>query len=468
MGIGYITTYGLDLSDTSKWVGAAATSDGRVVAFPDSATDLLVIDTALDTGVRGKFGLLNGWSATTRPVVASDGRIVAVSRDQLGFVRFTPSNSTFTVHGGSTKRDIQRVSTALVSGNTIYSAPFNTYYASEGVVKAVNQQFPVSTVPISLRTAVLKGQFSETITAPNGLIYCIPYDRNVFGIIDPSVDSISYTDFGLNLSTAGKWTGAVIIGDIIYGIPGNITHGILEIDTTNGTAAINTSYTGIISGGNTTGVVGLDGFIYCMPGARRDIQIIDPVNKTVTTDDFGITLPPGEDYNIAGGALSGHRIFGVPGDGNYVLVLNSSPIQTLKVTPRRFPFRVTSLDLKADKHVIPEASGRTGIRLSRKNYTHEFARVMHVGDIISIAIDWDDLLIGSQETILTFGAESRDLTVGTITFDARHAFIQLSDATTTDRAKVTMRVLTSDGRELVRDIIVRTQYEPPFPVVPTP
>ena len=115
--------------------------------------------------------------------------------------------------------------------------------------------------------------------APNGKIYCIPFNSTQVLVIDPSNDTTSL--FG-NLSGIGKWVGGVLAPNgKIYGIPFSSTQ-VLVIDPLNDT----TSLFGNLSGGGKwqSGVLAPNGKIYYMASNSSQFLVIDTKSLPATAD----------------------------------------------------------------------------------------------------------------------------------------------------------------------------------------
>ena len=461
------TNFGFPWAVSPKCGGGVLHPDGKIYCAPNGIDSILVIDPSDNTAVLNDFGNTDWRAGYRSPVVAANGKVyfifIRASSNNGGFLVIDPSdNTSYTLGGYNGLSSVWFSSAALGSDNDIYLAKFNR-----------NHVYKIDPDTDTFLTVFPTGKagsqfFSDVVAAPNGKLYFIPSQSTTFGIYNPADDTWVETDFGVTLpNVVSKWRNGVLKGDTIYCVPGPAwTSGIFTIDTSTDTAFNDTSYIGTIPNDIVSGALASDDRIYCTRGAVRDFYRIGLTSKVIDLEDFGIPPASRPNYDVSL-VRSGEYLYGIPSQSDVALIIHTPPDPVIRPIPRKMIFRPTTLDLKANKFPIPEPSGRTGIRLSKKNFTHEFGRVMHVGDTVSIALDWSDLLIGSQEYLLTFGAESRDLTVETITFDANNSFIRVSGATTTSRSIVTLRALTSEGRELVRDIVVRTQYEPTFPV-PTP
>lgn len=454
------------------WKGTVKGADGKFYGIPADSEDILIIDPVTQTATRSKMGatIPSGGNKWWNGVLAANGKIYCAPWNSQDFLVIDTNAGTATVStlGLSLSGTTKWTNPAIGNDGNVYAFP----YSASGVLKIDTTTDTASIVTYGLSWSGIR-QYFGAVVGSDGLVYGTAADATSIPRINGLAGTCVRNNMGATISSqALKWRGGALstYNNKIYAAMNSGSYArALEIDVPNGTAITisNTWFPTIGDSWFSGGIEGAENKIYFIPHSYPYVGIVDPVSGVYSYELFGMPYDTGVGKWGEGAIDDDGTIYAAPYYSEYIFVMKTANPK-INTNAGRFLIRRTLTDLKANKFAIPEASGRTGLRLSKKNYTHEYTHVMHAGDTISIAIDWDDLLIGSQETILTFGAESRDLTVGTITFDARHAFIQLSDATTTDRAKVTMRVLTSDGRELVRDIIVRTQYEPPFPVVPTP
>lgn len=142
------------------------------------------------------------------------------------------------------------------------------------------------------------------VLGPDGIIYCIPYYAKYVMKIDPTTNTVDFMSTDIKDSTYANtttmmWRGGVLAPNgIIYCIPYNAGY-ILKIDTVNQTVSTMTDYTGskinvkdtcgTTSSCYAGGVLGPDGKIYCIPYNADYVGIIDPIAETFTLDDVELT-----------------------------------------------------------------------------------------------------------------------------------------------------------------------------------
>lgn len=124
----------------------------------------------------------------------------------------------------------------LDAGNISLSQRVDKLY---GDVTAINATAVVGneTCSFSFDTTTIKvtpgiGLYGESLLAPNGLIYMLPYYSRCMMVIDPSLNKIiSNSTFCATFSAAYYWLSGVILPNgRIIGIPLNINN-ILIFDT---------------------------------------------------------------------------------------------------------------------------------------------------------------------------------------------------------------------------------------------
>lgn len=144
--------------------------------------------------------------------------------------------------------------------------------------------------------------------APNGKIYCHPYNATVFLVIDPSNNTV--TRIGTYTSEVAKYNGSILAPNgKIYGTTDGQSL-IRVIDPDTNTLSVVGTYPGSCQG--FTSVVWKNGKIYTMPDGDSKIKILDPNNNTVTT----FTVPSG-DLRVIGGILApNEKIYCVPFGGS--------------------------------------------------------------------------------------------------------------------------------------------------------
>jgi hypothetical protein len=193
------------------------------------------------------------------------------------------------------------------------------------------------------------GKFAGGVLAPNGKIYCVPFNANYVAIINPytkTVDTTSITNVQGGRTNSAKWYGGVLAPNgKIYCVPYNASN-ILIINTLNNSVSYITGITQAnypslntyVSNGDQDkwigGAIASNGKIYCAPYFARCSLIIDTNNDTVNLTDIAnvdISSYPGliirglttNQENFGGAVLGPNgRIYFTPSNANGVLQIN--------------------------------------------------------------------------------------------------------------------------------------------------
>ena len=166
-------------------------------------------------------------------------------------------------NGGGTVGSLWN-STSVVMQNISDAA--NAYHTLEGSATR-------STMGASLSGSY---KWGGGVLAPNGKIYCVPYNASDILIIDPVANTATRSNMGVSLTGSDKWLG---------------------------------------------GVLAPNGKIYCVPSHSSDILIIDPETNTATRSTMGASLS--DSYNYAGGVLAPNgKIYCVPRNPADILIIN--------------------------------------------------------------------------------------------------------------------------------------------------
>jgi hypothetical protein len=167
------------------------------------------------------------------------------------------------------------------------------------------------------------------VLAPNGKIYCIPWDADTVLVINPTDDTS--VDFpvpnppGATTPTSqDKWLGGVLApNDKIYCIPYDATD-VMVIDPATDTAAFPAALGGFPGSGSHKwhgGAVARNGKIYCVPADASTVLVIDPGSDSKTEIFF--TAPPPSDAKWYGGVLAPNgKIYCIPWHADYVMIID--------------------------------------------------------------------------------------------------------------------------------------------------
>lgn len=200
------------------------------------------------------------------------------------------------------------------NGN-IYCAPYN----ASSVLKIDPIVGSASTIPIA--GIGISANYRGSVIGKNGKLYGIPSglatDNNRVLEFDPKNNAYKFFSETINDDFFG---GVLAQNGKIYGIPFQLvsTPSILEIDPI---AGISTTFSSSVPAGRYAGgVLASNGKIYCIPYTATSVLEIDPVTKTTST--FG-TFSGGIKWQ--GGVLASNgKIYGLP--YNTTSVLEIDPI----------------------------------------------------------------------------------------------------------------------------------------------
>ena len=164
------------------------------------------------------------------------------------------------------------------------------------------------------------------VLARNGKIYGIPYDSDSVLVIDPAIDTSTTIPIpdpdpsGPHPGDPSKWYGGVLAPNgKIYCIPWKADY-VMTIDPESDTVDPDAiPFSAVADLKWTGGVLAANGKIYCIPQAPLRVLIIDPVLNTV---ELVASLPFEED-KWAGGVLGPDgKIYGIPRNYHSVLVID--------------------------------------------------------------------------------------------------------------------------------------------------
>ncbi|MEX0748784.1 MAG: hypothetical protein WD467_03270 [Candidatus Saccharimonadales bacterium] len=217
-----LENFGLDMSDSTKWMGGQLGLDGKVYSMPSSSEFSLVINPSDNTATLENFGLdLSGTGKWYGSAVTATGKIVGI-----------PYNAT----------DILIIDT---------------------VAGTAKRWDPGLDMPASFK-------YHGGVLGPDGLIYCAPYglQNTLDGIlvIDPETEEAWQTNYGLDRAQGEsnrQWVGGCVGPDgAVYLFPSSSTAatlGYIRIDPWTQTAEfVHPATTAVFR----SGALGHDGRLY--------------------------------------------------------------------------------------------------------------------------------------------------------------------------------------------------------------
>lgn len=223
----------------------------------------------------------------------------------------------------------------------------NTWY-STGSITAFTSSFNI--------TFDANSNHPSCITAPNGIIYMIPYSAQFIIKLDPSTGIATSSSYGLDLTATAKWYSCALGEDgKIYGIPfSSAMNTILIIDPVTDTATTGTLGATIAGTNKWIGaVLGKNGIIYCIPYTATSILQINTRNNTATTVGMtGSVSLAGTNKWARGSMAENGKIYCAPYSSTTILVID----------PQRNSIYTSSMGLRSDYFV---AGGHFGSALGK-------------------------------------------------------------------------------------------------------
>lgn len=221
--------------------------------------------------------------------LASNGKIYCPPGSSTVALKIDTSNQTTSTFGTFAAGTF-KYGGAVFANGSVYFIP-----ASSTVVAKVN----ISTDAVTwFDSSGVKGTESGNLGATtqkwyggyigsDGRIYCMPYNATAVMIIDPTTDGIQFLDTtgivagpGGNLGAGGKWDGACVYGQYIYGSPSDATD-MLKINTAVpsctriGSFAVGTSKWAMAS-------LAPNGYLYFFPYFDQRIMKLNPSDDSVS------------------------------------------------------------------------------------------------------------------------------------------------------------------------------------------
>ena len=214
----------------------------------------------------------------------------------------TVSFSTSSVTGTTGGALVYYIGGVLAPNGKIYCVPYQS--TAIGIIDPIASTYSTTTFPTGTITGTGAGTaaYAGGVLAPNGKIYFIPNSATVVGVVDPVANT--YTTFGTAPGSSAYVGGVLAPNGKIYCVSQNATS-IGIIDPTANTFSTTTFPTGTITGTGaassayTGGVLAPNGKIYFIPRNATTVGVVDPDANTYTT--FG-TAPGSGAY--AGGVLA--------------------------------------------------------------------------------------------------------------------------------------------------------------------
>jgi hypothetical protein len=309
------TDFGLDFLESAafsgmqggQYGGATLASDGKIYCPPWGEDRFLVIDPSNDTAIKTDFGQSIGAYDPNRLGVG----ITGIDAHSYGLVE-GPNRKLYSIPYGLNRPpviiDLDTQTAVLASYANIKSggaftkfelwnggalAPNGKIYCSPYqradevlVIDTSNDSATLETFGLTLTGSY---QFGQPVLGPDGKIYMPPYSRNACLVIDPATETATLEDWGLDLSEAYKYYSATVGPDgKIYCPPSFATTGWLVIDPIANTASfedLSGSYTG------NTALMAADGSLYHLDGGSPGVVPVSDYIRVVVSGAAGPAVP---------------------------------------------------------------------------------------------------------------------------------------------------------------------------------
>ena len=322
------------------------------------------------------------------------------------------------------------------------------------------------------------GKFAGGVLAPNGNIYCVPYNADYVAIINPVTKTVDTTSIRnvLGGTTGSKWYGGMLAPNgNIYCIP-HVSSDILIINPSNNTTSYIrgitvANYPTIVSDSQKWigGALAPNGKIYCSPYFAQSVLIIDTTNNTVNLTDISgiVNIPsnPGYYYNRLvtrssnvesfGGAVlhPNGKIYFIPAAARGLLQIDpttntpdaSSYIAPISIIPNGQRFGYFGGCLGPDYNIYIAAWNAN--RILKINVTTDISsqQFIDVSTNIPLTINgtrWQGIVCGQNGKIygIPFGS-SNSVIIDPVTTFANQTAISVSS----DSGKYSGGVLAPDG-----------------------
>jgi hypothetical protein len=313
----------------NKWYGGVLAPNGKIYCIPWDATDVLVIDPTTDTAVfpPGLSGL-TGSGKWLGGVLAPNGKIYCIPWDATDVLVIDPTTDTAVFPPGLSGLTGSEKwhGSVLARNEKIYGIPCDA--ATVLVVDPSSDtcvEIPIPDPPGPPDPTDLNKWYGGVL-APNGKIYCIPWDSDFVMTIDPKTDTVIPDAIPFSAVATLKWVGGVLASNgKIYCIPREARR-VLIIDPDQDAVEL-VSNLPVDVNKWAGGVLGPNGKIYGIPRDYSGVLLIDPAADTA--DPNGVALPPGPPVNPGdsnkwtGGVLAPNgKIYGIPNAASSVLILD--------------------------------------------------------------------------------------------------------------------------------------------------
>jgi hypothetical protein len=310
--INITTISGLSSTPSNKFFGGALGDDGYIYVSCDSSGVVGVINPANDT-----ISYFTSVGSAIGICKAANGKFYgAPYTANQAVLEINPVTRTTTTFGTTNNVTGQYWGCVLAPNGKIYCIPYNVTN-NIGIIDASGITPIFSTLSIST-PAGSSPYFNGGVLAPNGKIYCIPYNATVVGVIDTNVTPNTFSTFGTVTGTAPYYSGGVLgPNGKIYCIPYSVTNiGIIDTTantfSTSGSIAGSTKYNG--------GILAPNNKIYCIPASAGNVGVIDVSGPTPDFTTFGSVATASEQY--AGGVLGPNgKIYCVPRNATNVGII---------------------------------------------------------------------------------------------------------------------------------------------------
>ena len=334
------------ITGTNKYAGGTIGFLGKIYCAPSNSSNVLVIDPETNTTSTFSHGVVG--------TNLCSGAIMVRATSLRYEVYFIPQNSTSVIRLNTLTNAIDTPITGLVgtdkwdgavlapNNNKIYCIP-----KGSPNVLVIN---PVNNTTTTIAHGVVgTNLWSGGVVAPNGKIYCAPSEATVILVIDPTNDTVSTFTYPISGSIVGGsgqadlFRGCVLAPNgKIYCIPYNSLQPLIIVPTSISPYPT-TDFAYIIPGQLNLpfylkwkgGCLAPNGKIYCVPSGfgETDVLVIDPVDDSLKQIPISDPSTPNNLPQKYHGLICSHNssLYGIPHSSEEVMIINPNQPETVSL-----------------------------------------------------------------------------------------------------------------------------------------
>lgn len=333
------------ISTAYKYGGGVLAPNGCIYFIPYNATYVMKLDP--ETGATELIGdTINANNAGYASykyrggVLGPDGIIYCVPYYAKYVMRIDPTTDAVSFMSTDVKTTTYaNTTTTMWSGGVlgpdgkIYCIPFNAGYilVIDPVEQTVYNLADSNNSKINVEDTCGSTSmcYCGGVLGPDGKIYCIPYNADYVGVIDPVEQTFTLDNVEITSSNAGytsyKYVGGVLGPDgCIYGVPYGAKH-FIKIDTSEETNKSTFVTTDFSSAGTKYmgGVLAPNGNVYCVPYSHDYVYVQKTKNGTLSK---AFQSWDTASNRWMGGVLAPNgKIYCAPHSSNEILIISPAP-----------------------------------------------------------------------------------------------------------------------------------------------